>query len=161
DGFDPAAPFTESDGAEQVRLYEAMYGRSPVCTVNHCCRWCGWVEPARWMAAAGVRAESPPVPRGSPPLNPVTELAFGFGTSFPFWYCDDASGNDRRLPLLCQPIAAYEVGYRSVISHSAPPEDPDQRDFDRVRQVVEIATHYHLTVNMFYHPVYIARSAAC
>ena len=38
---------------------------------------------------------------------------------------------------------------------------PDQTDLDRVQQVVEIAAHYHLTVNMFYHPVYIARSAAC
>src|SRR5207249_1151578 len=25
----------------------------------------------------------------------------------------------------------------------------------------DIALHYHLTVNMFYHPVYIAHSAAC
>jgi hypothetical protein len=161
DGFDPGGPFTEADVREQVRLFERTYGRLPVCTVNHCCRWCGWIEPARWLGAAGVRADNSRVHRGSPPLNPVNELAFGFGTAFPFWFCDDASGGDRRLPVLCQPITAYEIGYRSAISGSAPTDDPDQKDLARVAEVVEIALHYHLTVNMFYHPVYIARSPAC
>ena len=44
---------------------------------------------------------------------------------------------------------------------SAPPDDPEQTDFERVSQLLEIAAHYHQTVNMFYHPVYIARSPAC
>src|SRR5262249_5535206 len=154
-------PLTEADAAEQVRLFLHTYGRLPVCTVNHCCRWWGWVEPARWLGAAGVRADNSRIHRGSPPLNPVNELAFGFGTAYPFWFCDDASGRDRRLPVLCQPITAYEIGYRSAISGSAAPEDPDQTDLARVAEVVEVALHYHLTVNMFYHPVYIARSPAC
>ena len=161
DGFDPGGPFTEADVGEQVLLFEQTYGRLPVCTVNHCCRWCGWVEPARWMGAAGVRADNSRIHRGSPPLNPVNELAFGFGTAFPFWFCEDASGGDAGMAVLCQPITAYEVGYRSVISGSSPPEEPDPTDFDRLRQVLDIALHYHLTVNMFYHPVYIARSPAC
>jgi hypothetical protein len=161
DGFDPGAPFTEADLVDQVRLFERTYGRRPVCTVNHCCRWCGWIEPARWLGAAGVRADNSRIHRGSPPLNPVNELAFGFGTAYPFWFCEDASGGDRRMTVLCEPITAYEVGYRSVISGSAPPEDPEQTDWDRVRQVLDIALHYQLTVNMFYHPVYIARSPAC
>jgi hypothetical protein len=113
------------------------------------------------MGTAGVRADNSRIHRGSPPLNPVNELAFGFGTAYPFWFCDDASGGDRRLPVLCEPITAYEVGYRSAISRSAPPEDPDQCDLGRIGQVLDVALHYHLTVNMFYHPVYIARSPAC
>jgi hypothetical protein len=113
------------------------------------------------MGAAGVRADNSRIHRGSPPLNPVNELAFGFGTAFPFWFCEDASGGDTRMAVLCQPITAYEVGYRSAISGSARPEEPDPTDFDRLRKVLDIALHYHLTVNMFYHPVYIARSPAC
>ena len=35
------------------------------------------------------------------------------------------------------------------------------KGLDCVRQVLDIALHYQLTVNMFYHPVYIARSPAC
>jgi hypothetical protein len=91
----------------------------------------------------------------------VNEIGFGFGTGFPFWCCDDASGGDRRLDFLCVPITGYEIGYRSVISGSAPEEDPDQQDLAQVEKGLEIAAHYHLTMNMFYHPVYIARSAAC
>jgi hypothetical protein len=161
DGFEPGAGFTAEDIEVQLRHYEATFGHRPVCTVNHCCRWCGWVEPARWMAEAGVRADNTRIHRGSPPLNPVNELGFAFGTAFPFWFCDDASGGDRRLDILCEPITAYEVGYRSSISGSAPPEDPEQTDLARVGQAIDIASHYHLTMNMFYHPVYIARSPAC
>jgi hypothetical protein len=161
DGFEPGAGFSQTDVEAQVRQYEATYGCLPVCTVNHCCRWSGWVEPARWMAAAGVRADNTRIHRGSPPLNPVNELGFAFGTAYPFWFCDDASGGDRRLDVLCEPITAYEVGYRSSISGSAPREDPEQTDLARLSQAIDIAAHYHMTMNMFYHPVYIARSPAC
>jgi hypothetical protein len=160
-GFARGDGFTEADVREQVRFFEEAFGCLPVCTVNHCCRWCGWVEPARWMSAAGVKADNSRVHRRSPPLNPVNEIGFGFGTGFPFWCCDDASGGDRRLDFLCVPITGYEIGYRSVISGSAPEEDPDQQDLPQVERGLEIAAHYHLTMNMFYHPVYIARSAAC
>jgi hypothetical protein len=160
-GFVSGAGFTEADVQEQVRQFQEAYGCRPICTVNHCCRWWGWVEPARWMAAAGVRADNSRIHRRSPPLNPVNEIGFGFGTGFPYWCCDDASGGDRRLEFLCVPITGYEIGYRSEISGTAPPEDPDQQDLEQVERALEIAAHYHLTMNMFYHPVYIARSPAC
>ncbi|UCH34526.1 MAG: hypothetical protein JSV65_18710 [Armatimonadota bacterium] len=150
DGFTHPGPFAEQDVAAQVALYRAAFGRAPVCTVNHWCRWAGWAEPAKWMLAAGAKADNSRIHYGSPPLNPVNRMGFAFGTAFPYFFRDDWRGGNARIPFVQEPIVAYEVGYEGGAT-----------DFRMLRHAVDIAARYHMTMNMFYHPVYIASYPAC
>ena len=150
DNFNPLA-FTEADIKEQMDAFYKHFGFYPVCTVNHWCRWTGWADTAKWMQAAGGKADNSYIHHPLPPLNPSNRLGFVFGTCFPFYFYDDYKGDNKRLDFLEEPITAYEVGYRGT----------DITDFDIIHKVVEIAVRYHLVMDMFYHPINVYNHPAC
>lgn len=149
-GFEHPCGFTRQDVLEQARLFREAFGRDSVCGVNHCCRWTGWADPARWILEAGGRADNSFFGWTSPPTNPVNRIGFVHGSAFPRYFWDDAAHGNGRVDLLEIPITAYEVGYEG-------------EEFlpERVRQALELAVRHHLTLEFFYHPVYIARYPAC
>ncbi len=150
DGFRHPGGFTREDVLAQARLFRDAFGKDSLCSVAHWCRWVGWAEPARWMAEAGGIAENHRIHWTSPPLNPVNCVGFAFGSAFPRRYWDDAAHGNERLPFLSLPIVAYEVGYEG-----------DKVCPETMRAAFDLAMRYHLTLNYFYHPVYIARYPAC
>jgi hypothetical protein len=150
DGFAHPGPFAEKDVREQAALFHKAFGRAPVCSVSHCCRWTGWAEPAKWMLAAGGKADNSRVNWPYPPYNPVNHIGFAFGTAFPYFFRDDWRSGNARIPFLQIPIVSYEIGYEG-----------DRVDFGLLRCSVDLAARYHLTMNMFYHPVYLGRYPAC
>jgi hypothetical protein len=152
DGFEHPGGFHEGDVTEQVRLYEQAFGERPICTVNHWCRWTGWVEPARWKLGCGIRADNSRIHRPSPPLNPAGLIGFGFGTAFPYWTYDDHTGSNEWLEFLNEPIVSYEIGYKA---------GTDERDWETVHRAVDLAIAHRLTMDMFYHPPNIARYPTC
>ncbi len=151
DNFPQGAGFTREDVLAQAAAYRQHFGADWVCSVNHWCRWTGWAEPAHWMREAGGKADNSFVHSSSPPPNPVNLLGFSFGTAFPFWFYDDWRNGNQRIDFLEEPITAYECGYVGK----------EGTDFDTVHKVIDFAARYHLTMNLFYHPVYIADYPAC
>jgi len=149
-GFEHPTGFSEQDVKQQAELFRQAFGRAPVCTVNHCCRWTGWCEPARWMVAVGQKADNSWIGAPTPPINPVNTIDFSFGTAFPRHVWEDWAHSNERLDFVVEPITAYEVGYLN-----------EDTDFDILHRAVDLAAKYRLTMNMFYHPVYIADYPAC
>jgi hypothetical protein len=150
DGFRHPSGFTREDVLAQARLFREVFGKASVCSVAHWCRWVGWAEPARWMREAGGIAENHRIHWTSPPLNPVNCVGFAFGSAFPRHYWDDAAHGNARVDFLSLPIVAYEVGYQG-----------DQVCLETTRAAFDLAMRYHLTLNYFYHPVYVAQFPAC
>lgn len=150
DDFAHPGPFAKKDVLKQSQLYRRAFGKRPVCTVNHWCRWTGWAEPARWMLAAGGKADNSRIQWPLVELNPVNTLGFAFGTPFPYFFRDDWRGGNARIPFLQEPIVGYEIGYLG--------EKVDSRI---LRRAVDLAARYNMTVNMFYHPTYISHNPAC
>jgi hypothetical protein len=150
DGFQHPCGFTRDDVLSQARLFRAAFGRDSACSVAHWCRWVGWAEAARWMCEAGGIAENHRVHWTSPPVNPVNRIGFAFGSAFPRHYWDDASHGNARVDFLSLPIVAYEVGYEG-----------DQVFPEKTRAAFDLAMQYHLPLNYFYHPVYVAQYPAC
>jgi len=151
DQFPPGSHFTREQLLDQDAAYERHFGRQWVCSVNHWTRWTGWTEPIRWMREAGGQADNTFVHCGSPPSNPTNRMGFSFGTAFPFWFYDDWTGKNARIDFLELPITAYECGY---VGQESP-------DFEMIHKVVDTAAHYHQTMNMFFHPVYITNFPHC
>ena len=150
EGFATGAGFTREDVMAQAAAFRQHFGRGWICSVNHSCRWTGWAEPAQWMREAGGKADNSFVHAPSPPSNPVNLLGFSFGTAFPFWFYDDWRNGNRRIDFLELPITAFECGYFK-----------DQTDFATLHKAIDTAARYHLTMNMFYHPIYITDYPAC
>jgi hypothetical protein len=150
DGFRHPGPFRREDVLAQFAAFRQHFGFDPVCTVNHCTHWTGWSEPAEWMYEAGGRADNSFIHQQSPPGNPVNRVGFSFGSAFPHYFYRDAAGGNARFDFLEEPIVAYEVGYTR-----------DGTDFPRLHQILDHAACYHLTLNMFYHPVYVAEWPTC
>ncbi len=150
DNFGPLA-FTEADIKDQMDAFYKHFGFYPVCTVNHWCRWTGWADTAKWMQSAGGKADNSYIHHPLPPLNPANRLGFVFGTCFPFYFYDDYKGENKRLDFLEEPITAYEVGYSAT----------DVTDFDIVHKVIDVATKYHLVMDMFFHPINVYNHPAC
>ena len=150
DGYAHPCGFTQEELAAQAQRWRELRGRDSVCSVMHWCRWTGWAEPARWLAERGGRADNSYIGWTSPPLNPVGTVGFAFGSAFPRHFWDDAAHGNARIDFLSLPIVAYEVGYRGERSRP-----------DEIRRTLELAVRYHLTLNFFWHPVYIARYAGC
>jgi hypothetical protein len=148
--FGGAAGFTREDVMAQSAAFRRHFGTGWTCSVNHACVWTGWAEPARWMHQSGGKADNSFVHSPSPPANPVNRLGFSFGTAFPFWFYDDWRGGNRKIEFLEEPITAFECGYLK-----------EQTDFATVHKAIDFAARYHLTMNMFYHPIYIAHYPAC
>jgi len=150
DGFQHPCGFTRADVLHQARLFRETFGRDSACSVTHWCRWVGWADAARWMHEAGGIAENHRIHWTSPPVNPVNRVGFAFGSAFPRHYWDDAAHGNVRLDFLSLPIVAYEAGYEG-----------DRVFPEMTREALDLAMRYHLTLNYFYHPIYIARSPAC
>jgi hypothetical protein len=149
-GFDHPCGFTRQDVLEQARQFRERFGRDSICGVNHCVRWTGWAEPARWMLEAGNKADNSFFGWTSPPRNPVNTLGFVHGSAFPRRIWEDAEHDNARLDFLEIPITGYEVGYEG---ETFIPE--------KVQQALALALRYRLTLEFFYHPVYIAQYPAC
>lgn len=150
DDFAHPNAFTETDLQAQAELYRRTYGEDPICSVNHWCCWIGWAEPAKWMAAQGGKADNCHIHRGSPPLNPTNMLGFSFGTAFPYYFYDDWRGGNQKIDFLEEPITGYEVGYLA-----------GETRFDVLHKTIDTAVRYHLTMNLFYHPVNVYHQEAC
>ena len=148
--FDHPCGFTRQDVLVQARQFRERFGRDSVCGVNHCVRWTGWAEPARWMLAAGNKGDNSFFGWTSPPNNPVNTLGFVHGSAFPRRIWEDAEHGNARLDFLEIPITGYEVGYAD---ETFIPE--------KVQQALDLALRYRLTLEFFYHPVYIAQYPAC
>lgn len=145
DNFPHPCGFTEEDIQKQTRLFVDRFGKIPVCANLHYARWTGWHEPALWMKKCGLKASNIKLHRRSPPINPVNEIGFSFGTGFPYFYWAD-----KKIDFLELPITAYECGYKD-----------EQTDFPKLEKAVKLALHYNMIMNFFYHPVYIATYPAC
>lgn len=150
DGFAHPGPFAKKDVLKQSALFRKAFGCRPICSVNHWCRWTGWAEPAAWMLAAGGKADNSRINWPSPPLNPVNTLGFAFGTAFPYFFRDDWRRQNASIPFLQEPIVAYEIGYKG-----------EEVDFDILHEAIGLAARYHMTMNIFCHPVYIQGNQAC
>lgn len=150
DNFKHPIGFEENDVRAQAQLFYESFGFRHTCSVNHWVRWSGWTQPAKWMRAAGGRADNSFVHYPFPPINPTNRLGFVFGTSYPFYFYDDYENENAKIDFLEEPITAYEIGYNG-----------ETTDFETVHKVIDIAAKYHLTLNMFYHPVYLCRYPAC
>lgn len=150
DGVEHPCKFTRRQVQQQVDWYVAAFGELPVCTVFHWVTWHGWTEVAEWLAGAGVKADNSRFIQYCPPTNPVNTVGFGFGTGYPFFhYCDWRKDNDR-IRFLGMPIGAYEVGYLGA-----------EVQFHTLRLAIDMARFWHLPMNLFYHPIYVAQYPAC
>ncbi len=143
--------FTAEDIQQQMEWYVSAFGDKPICTVFHWTLWQGWADSARWMLAAGNKADNSRIHRPSPPLNPAGELGFAFGTCYPYYFWDDAEHHNARVPFLCEPITAYELGYSKE----------GEEHFEPLHRALEMAAHYHLVMDMFYHSCNIMSKPAC
>ncbi len=150
DNFDPLA-FTEADVRSQEEAFYKTYGFHAICTVNHYVRWTGWADAAKWMREAGGRADNSFIHHRIPPMNPCNRLGFVFGTCFPFYFYDDYTGENGKIDFLEEPITAYEVGYTA----------DGETHFDIVHKSIDMATKYHLVMDMFYHPINVYNHPAC
>jgi hypothetical protein len=144
--------FTEAEVLQQAEWYEQAFGERAQCSVFHWCHWTGWSEPAEWMLKAGGCADNSRIHRGSPPLNPTNLVGYVFGTSFPYRFFRDHRGGNERLPFLSEPITLYECGYRY--------EDLTT-DFTQLHRGLEMAARFHLTTDLFFHPINVFRAECC
>ena len=139
---------TESEVERQAKLFEDKFGLKPLAGANHCCIWYGGSEPAKWMTKVGGIANNNYCSSGHT-FN-GSNLNFGFGTSYPYSFYDDVKNENRRIDFMEIPITGYELGHRASGGG-----DKMEVDLSEVVMAVDVAAHYHLIFNMFYHPVYI------
>ncbi len=152
DGYEHPLAFTREDIQKQTRLYREVYGETPVCTVFHWTLWCGWTEPAEWLREEGVLADNSRFGSNSPVLNPTNTCGYAFGTSFPFYFRLGADQANARLGFISEPITAYECGYD---------RDADVLALEPLHRALDNAAFWHMTCNLFYHPVNIHRFSSC
>ena len=148
--FQHPTGFTSEDIERQAALFRERFGHDSVCSVTHWCRWSGWAEPARWRAACGERADNSYICWTSPPLNPVNRIGFSFGSAFPRYFWDDAAHGNARIEFMELPIVGYEIGY-----------EEQEPCFGKIHEALNLACRYHLTFNLFWHPVRIEQFEGC
>ncbi len=152
DGVEHPYSFTRQDIQKQVDEYVASFGELPVCTVFHWTVWNLWSEPAEWMASCGLLGDNSHVHQPCPPSNPINIVGFGFGTSYPYHYYHDWRKENDRIRFLELPITAYECGYW---------QHTEELDLKPLHRAIDLARYWHLTMNMFYHPVLIYQFPQC
>ncbi|MDD5679518.1 MAG: hypothetical protein PHW60_16235 [Kiritimatiellae bacterium] len=149
---------SEADLKRQNALFQEWYGRAPISSVIHCCAWHGWTDTAEWMAGCHTVADNSFIGKNvhlaAPDAN-APFMGFGFGTAFPFAFFGDFTKRNARLPLLEEPITGYELGHRGSI------RDRDSFHPGELHAAIDLALHYHLTFNCFYHAIYIASFPRC
>jgi hypothetical protein len=115
-------------------------------------------EPARWMAEAGIRVDNSYSEIGVPAdhsLRNSPYFGFASGTIYPYHFYEDYTRGNACLPVLEEPIICYEIGHRGSLLYAESSEKSE------VYTPVDMAVKYHLTMNMFYHPLYIVRYPRC
>ncbi len=146
--FEQPYAFTKEDLAEQLNAYQEAFGEIPICTVFHHMCWSGWAETARWLAELGMKGDNNRAHWRYPPSNPVNKCNFAFGTCYPFHYYDDYTQANRRIDFTSAPVTAYECGYVG-----------DSTEFSQLHRAIELAEFWNLTMNLFFHPVYLTQDA--
>ena len=153
DGYDVKAEHFK----RQSDFFFAKFGRRPGSTLLFNARWQGWTEPARYMAAAGARADNSFSSQchryayGHDYHN-LAKYGFGFGTAYPYYFYEDYTQANRRLDFMEQPIICYELGHR----YGMRPEPDDMtRTPEDLHFPIDMAVKYHQVINVFYHPVSI------
>ena len=112
--------FTRAEVHKQAVAFRETFGHAPGCTVNHWSLWTGWHQPAVWMAEAGGRGDNSFLPlKGDRPC-------YRFGTSLPYRFYADHTGENARLPFLAQPATCYEPLYGTP-NNSGEGEEPRDR----------------------------------
>ncbi|MEN6547831.1 MAG: hypothetical protein ABFE07_17485 [Armatimonadia bacterium] len=149
-GVEHPYAFNRADIQRQVNWYRKAFGETPVCTVFHWVTWCGWTEPAEWLAGAGILADNSRFPRYFPPSNPVNHVGFAFGTAMPFFHYSDWRKENDRIRCLGIPITGYEVGY-----------EKGRVDLTQFRRAVDLARFWHIPMDLFCHPFYLVTHPEC
>jgi hypothetical protein len=149
---------TEDLYLKQSEDFFKKIGYRPCVTVNSVTRWNHWAGAAKWMLRAGGKADnsfaSGPLPLEHPMANGPF-FGFSFGTTYPFYFYDDFQGENKRIDYMEQPIVCYEIGHRGSLS------DRQTNTHREVHLPLEMAIKYHMVMNLFYHPVYIAQFPNC
>jgi len=150
----------EESLATLYRTFKELYDVSAISTGCHggyyADEWGGWIEDMKWRMRCGGRADNTfmgLVPEDVDSNAP--RLCFGHGTAYPTYFYDDFRGRNKRIDFIEEPLTAYELGRRGGEGdpdESAPPEE--------VHPAIDMALQYHLTLNMFYHAVNIAKHPA-
>ena len=143
--------FTRAEVHKQAVAFRETFGHAPGCTVNHWSLWTGWHHPAVWMAEAGGRGDNSFLPlKGDRPC-------FRFGTSFPYRFYADHTGENARLPFLAQPATCYEPLYGTP-NNSGEGEDPRDRQGQSalLRRSIDVTAHYSGAINFFLHTYRLA-----
>ena len=151
DGYEHPLKYTQEDVRGQVRMYREAFGETPVCTVFHWTLWHGWTEPAEWLCAEGVQADNSRFNSNYQQLNPTNTVGYAFGTGFPFFLRLDWRAGNQRLDFISEPITAYEVGY----------ERDEGTNFPPLHLALDNAAYWHLTTDLFFHPVCIFQHRPC
>jgi hypothetical protein len=153
---------TEERIRTQLDLFEQRFGYRPISTLMHATNWQGWAEPARWLAEHGSKSDNSFFGAGlhgdHPGFN-SPRFAFGYGTSFPFYFYEDYKRGNEKIDLIEQPIVCYELGHRGSIGQN--PQDKLTAALEDVHLPIDMAVKYHMTMNFFYHPVYIVQFPRC
>ena len=139
---------TESEVERQSKNFRDKFGLKPLAGATHCVIWYGGSEPAKWMRKAGGMANNNYSSPG--PIFNGSNLNFGFGTSYPYYFYDDAKNKNKRINFMEIPITGYELGHKASGGG-----DKMEVDLPEVYLAADIASYYHLVFNMFYHPYYI------
>ncbi len=142
----------------QSTAFERKVGYRPGVTVNSITRWNHWAEAAKWMLQAGGKADNSFISSKLQIEHPMSNgpaFGFSFGTCFPFYFYDDFKGGNKKIDFMEQPIVCYEVGHRGSLL------DKETDTSKEVHLPLEMALKYHMTMNFFYHPVYIAKFPLC
>lgn len=158
---------TEERIKHQADLFEKRFGRRPESTLMTATNWYGWAEPARWMANHGVKADNSFGGNGLRPDHPLandSNFIFGFGTSFPYYFYEDFTHGNERIDCMEQPIICYELGHRASTDRGMSGTlVRDELTFapEDIHLPVDMAVKYHMTMDFFYHPYYIANFPNC
>lgn len=150
--------FTREDIKRQNELFQKQIGVRPVSSVMHCLYWHGWSEPAQWMSECGGLGDNSFAGISRSLKDPDANapfFGFGFGTSYPFFFYQDFRGRNKRIEFIEEPLTTYELGHRGSIN--------DRKSFipDDIHRALDLAVKYHLTLNMFYHAIYISEYPNC
>lgn len=152
----------EANLRAQSDTFFERYGFRPGSSVVGSCHWIGWADTARWLVNCGNSADNSFGAINPLPAYPTRNDAWfgsGYGTFSPFFFYDDWAHGNRRIELIEQPIVWYELGHHG-----------SARDRDKGKEIVaveevdaplDMALHYHLVMNIFYHPGYIAGFPIC
>ena len=105
-------PYTAQTQAEQVALFEKVFGEPPLTNVNHCFVQDGptaerlsWLEENHILGDNGYFGEVSPDPTD---INAFNIAGYAFGTSFPRFTCADAAHGNRILGTVSIPVTYYE-----------------------------------------------------